>query len=477
VPPLGQADLSPIIREDAEEALARICKAGGEGLIAKRADSPYRAGRGRDWLKIKCARRDEFVIIGWQESDKRGRAFASLLLGAHGETGLAYVGKVGTGFDADTMEEMARRMSPLARRTAPAEVPAAEARGVTWITPKLVAEVQYAEMTSEGRLRHAVFLGRREDKPARTVRLEEDRMGDDARVEIAGISVSSPEREVYPQAGLTKREVAEYYEAVADRMLREAADRPLSLVRLPEGLAGERFFQKHRGRGWPDAVRTVMVEEAGGKAAEYMYVTDAAGLVGAVQMGTLEFHIWGARRDRLDRPDRMVFDLDPDEGLPFAEVARAAADLRAILGDLSLPSWPLVTGGKGVHVIVPLRRVAGWDTVRLFARVFAQGLEASEPRRFVAGMSKARRKGRIFVDWLRNDRGATAIAPFSLRARPGAPAAVPVSWEELAGLKAASAFDARSALARDWEGVGVPDPVGLGAARIEALERWVGARG
>ncbi|MGP1355111.1 DNA ligase D [Roseicyclus sp.] len=475
-PPLGQADLSPVIRDDAAEVLARICKAGGEGLIAKRADGPYRAGRGRDWLKIKCARRDEFVILGWQESDRRGRAFASLLLGAHGEDGLVYVGKVGTGFDGDSMEEMARAMAPLARRTPPAEVPPAEARGAKWITPKLVAEVQYAEMTADGRLRHAVFLGRREDKPARSVRLEEDRMAGEDRVEIAGISVSSPAREVYPQAGLTKREVAEYYAAVADRMLREAADRPLSLVRLPEGLAGERFFQKHRGRGWPDAVKSVAIEEAEGKRADYMYVTDAAGLVGAVQMGTLEFHIWGARRDRLDRPDRMVFDLDPDEGLPFAGVARAAADLRDILGELGLPSWPLVTGGKGVHVVVPLRRVAGWDTVRLFARVFAQGLEAAEPERFVAGMSKARRKGRIFVDWLRNDRGATAIAPFSLRARPGAPAAVPVSWEELARQKSASAFDARAALERGWDGVGVPDPVGLGAARIAALERWVEQR-
>jgi bifunctional non-homologous end joining protein LigD len=208
-----------------------------------------------------------------------------------------------------------------------------------------------------------------------------------------------------------------------------------------------------------------------------MYVTYAAGLVGAVQMGTLEFHIWGARRDRLDRPDRMVFDLDPDEGLPFAEVARAAADLRGILGELGLSSWPLVTGGKGVHVVVPLRRIAGWDTVRLFARVFAQGLEAAQPERFVAGMSKARRKGRIFIDWLRNDRGATTIAPLSLRARPGAPAAVPVSWEELSGLKAASAFDARAARERGWDGVGVPDPVGLGSARIAALERWVERKG
>jgi bifunctional non-homologous end joining protein LigD len=286
--------------------------------------------------------------------------------------------------------------------------------------------------------------------------------------------VSSPDRDVYPEAGLTKREVAEYYEAIADRMLVETADRPLSLVRLPEGLAGERFFQKHRGQGWPDAVKTVPIEESGGKNADYMYVTDASGLVGAVQMGTLEFHIWGARRDRLDRPDRMVFDLDPDEGVRFPDVAAAARDIRDILADLGLPSWPLVTGGKGVHVVVPLRRMAGWDTVKLFSRILASKIAAAEPKRFLAEMSKAKRKNRIFIDWLRNDRGSTAIAPFSLRARHGAPVAVPVAWDELAGLKSASAFDAASARERQWSDLTVPEPARLSTSRIEALEDWDG---
>ncbi len=473
-PPLGQVDLSPIIRSDAEGAFDRICAARGEGLVCKRVDRPYRAGRSRDWLKVKCERRDEFVILGWQESDKRGRAFSSLALGAWEGDRLTYVGKVGTGFDAETMDELARAMKPRARKTPAAVVPKPEARGVTWVRPDLVAEVQYAEMTSEGRLRHAVFLGRREDKPARTVKLGGDRMAGEDRVEIAGISVSSPGREVYPKAGLTKREVAEYHEAIADRMLVETADRPLSLVRMPEGLAGERFFQKHRGKGWPDALKTVEIEESNGKTADYMYVTNAAGLVAAVQMGTLEFHVWGARRDRLDRPDRMVFDLDPDEGVAFPDVAAAARDIRDILADLGLPSWPLVTGGKGVHVVVPLRRTAGWDTVKLYARVFAQGLAAAHPDRFLAEMSKAKRKGRIFVDWLRNERGATAVAPFSMRARPGAPVAVPVGWDELRRLQSAASFDAAAALSRDWSAASVPDAVGLNRSRIADLERWVG---
>ena len=472
LPPLGPADLSPIIRTDPEDALATICGAGGEGLISKRHDLPYRAGRGRGWLKVKCARRDEFVILGWQKSDKRGRPFASLAVGAWRDGALVYLGKVGTGFDAETMDELAGTMRPRARKTPPAEVPAAEARGVQWIRPDLVAEVQYAEMTAEGRVRHGVFLGLREDKPAETVKLGGDGMETEDRIEIAGVSISSPERIVYPGPEVTKREVAAYYGEIADRLLVTAADRPLSLVRLPEGLAGERFFQKHRGQGFPDGLRSVTVKESGGDKAEYMYVSDASGLVGAAQMGTLEFHIWGARRDRLERPDRMVFDLDPDEGLGFAEVSSAALDIRDLLSGLGLDSWPLLTGGKGVHVVVPLRRIAGWDSVKLFARIFAQVLAASEPERFTHEMSKAKRKGRIFIDWLRNERGATAIAPFSLRARPGAPVAVPVSWSELPKLESADAFDLKAALQRSWEDLTVPAPVGLSKERIEALEAW-----
>ena len=472
LPPLGPADLSPIIREAPEDALATVCGAGGEGLISKRHDLPYRAGRSRGWLKVKCARRDEFVILGWQKSEKRGRPFASLAVGARRNGALVYLGKVGTGFDAETMDELAAAMRPRARKTPPADIPAGEARGVQWIRPDLVAEVQYAEMTAEGRLRHGVFLGLREDKPAKTVKLAADRADTDARTRIAGVSVSSPERIVYPGAGVTKREVAEYYEAVAERMLATAADRPVSLMRLPEGLHGERFFQKHRGQGFPGGIGSVTVRETDGHEADYMYISTVAGLVGAAQMGTLEFHIRGARRDRLERPDRMVFDLDPDEGLDFAKVSSAAVDIRDRLRALGLPCWPLLTGGKGVHVVVPLRRIAGWDTVKLYARIFAQVLAITEPRRFTHEMSKAKRKGRIFIDWLRNERGATAIAPFSLRARPGAPVAVPVSWAELPNLKSADAFDMTTAVGRTWETVDLPDPVGLSKKRVDALEAW-----
>ncbi len=471
-PPLGLVELSPVIEGDGRSALDRVCAAGGEGIVSKRSDLPYRGARTRGWLKIKCERRDEFVILGWQRSDKRDRPFASLALGARRDGELVYAGKVGTGFDAETMEELRSAMAPLSRWTAPAEVQPEEGRGVRWIAPKLVAEVRYAEMTADGRLRHAVFVGLREDKPARSVRLEEDRMSDD-RIEIAGIGVSHAGRVVYPDAGITKGQVAEYYEAMADRILETAAERPLSLVRLPEGLEGERFFQKHAGKGFPDAVKTVEIEEADGDVADYMHVDSTAGLVGAAQMGTIEFHVWGARRDRLDRPDRMVFDLDPDEAVDFADVAAAARDIRDRLEALDLPSWPLLTGGKGVHIVVPLRRIAEWETVKLFSRIFATHLAEVQPDRFTATMSKANRRGRIFIDWLRNERGATAIAPFSLRARPGAPAAVPVGWDELRSIRKADAFPLESALERGWRKAEVPPPVGLSEARIAKLERTV----
>lgn len=473
LPPLGLIRTSPVIGGDASGPFAAICDAGGEGLIAKRVSAPYRSGRQKTWLKIKCERREEFVVVGWQESDKRGRPFASLALAQHEDGRLRYAGKVGSGFGTDTMDAVMTRLTPLARGAAPAGVERAEARGVHWVAPKLVAEVRYAELTDDGRVRHAVFEGLRDDKPPGEVVAEVATMNDE-RTRVAGVPISSGDREVFPSAGLTKLDVARYYEAVAERMLRELANRPVSLVRLPEGMTGERFFQRHAGKGFPKSIKTLPVTEADGDTEDYMYLDSATGIVGAAQMGTIEFHIWGARRDRLDRPDRMVFDLDPDEGLPFSEVRRAAADMRDRLADIGLASWPLVTGGKGVHVVVPLHRSVGWDTVRTFSQAVATHFAAQEPDRFTATMSKARRKSRIFIDWLRNERSATAIAPFSLRARTGAPVAVPVSWEKLDELNSASNFGPKEAQRQDWSDLTLPEPQRLSAAVVAALEDWIG---
>lgn len=485
VPPLGLLQLSPFAEGDLDEVWEAVCNAGGEGLVAKLRDAPYRSGRGTAWLKIKCDKGDEFVICGFQRSDKRGRAFASLLLATQEEGGLVYRGKVGTGFDAATQDELAARMKPLAQRSMPLAQRPDDLGDVQWLDPVLVAEIRYAEVTPEGRLRHASFVALREDKPAREVRFDDTpaaatgkRRADadvPGRPKVAGIGISSGERVIFPKPKLTKLGLAEYYEAIAARMLVTAADRPVSLVRLPGGIGGERFFQKHIGKGWPDALRTVKVPQKAGGTADYMAVSSAAGLVAAVQMGTVEFHIWGARRDRLERPDRMVFDLDPDEGMPFATVREAAAALRGDLRALGFESWPLVTGGKGVHIVVPLRRVAEWETVKLFARTFATVQAERAPDRYVATMSKARRTGRIFIDWLRNERGATAIAPFSVRARPGAPVAVPVSWGELAQMAGADIFSVSDALCRTWDDAEIPAATGITAAAVARLEAF--ARG
>lgn len=472
LPPLGPVALSPILGGDPAKALATICGAGGEGLIAKCRDAPYRGARTKGWLKVKCQRRDDFLVIGWTRSRSRGRPFASLLLASEQGGGLSYAGKVGTGFDGETMADLAETLRTLATGRPPLDVPRAEAEGATWVEPRLRVEVSYAETTQAGRLRHAVFEGVREDMAPTARTAGPDREGP----MVADVRISSPDRLVFPKAGITKLQVAEYYAAIAERMLPACADRPLSLVRLPEGLPGERFFQKHAGKGFPDGLKPVEIEESDGDTATYMRVADAAGLVGAAQMGTVEFHIWGARRDRLDRPDRMVFDLDPDESVSFAEVRAAAAELRDRLDELGLAAWPMVTGGKGVHVVVPLRRTVTWDTMALFSRTAASLLAQREPGRFTAEMSKRKRRGRIFIDWLRNQRGATAISPFSLRAREGAPVAVPVSWPDLEQLDRADGFAMADVL--EDGGRRLPDAglSSLGAAAVEKLEEVMGAR-
>ncbi len=446
----------------------KICGAGHEGIISKRADAPYRSGRGKSWLKVKCTQRQEFVVGGWSLSDKKGRAFSSILVGVMEDGCLCYRGRVGSGFDRQALEDLAERFDALTRQTSPFDaLPKDVARDARFVTPTLVAEIDFAEFTADGHIRHGVFKGLREDKAADAVTDERpqptqatrpkrapgsnasaSRRSGSAPATVAGVRLTSPDRVVYDSPGVTKLDLAHYYEAVAARMLEHAGNRPVSLVRCPQGRNKHCFFQKHDTGGFPDPVKTVAIAEKDGGTADYLTMPDAAALVGAVQMSTLEFHIWGARNDRLEKPDRLVFDLDPDEGLGFADVKAAAFDLRDRLADLGLQSFAMVTGGKGVHVVVPLERRQGWTELKAFAKGFAATQADTEPQRFVATMSKAKRKGRIFIDWLRNERGATAIAPYSTRARAGAPVATPVGWDELETLDAANGFDIYAVLQR-----------------------------
>ncbi|WPY95195.1 DNA ligase D [Limimaricola variabilis] len=482
MPEDGAIRLSPYIEGAAEKVLTHLCGAGAEGIICKRADAPYRSGRSTDWIKVKCIKGAEFVIGGWSPSDKRGRPFASLLMGSFEGDRLIYRGRVGTGFDAETMRDLADRIEPLACKSSPFDdVPREVAKDARWITPELVAQVRYAELTADGQLRHGVFQGLREDKGAKEVsaaqELAVDRADGAGEVEYRGIRISSADRVIYPGPALSKGGVARYYDRVAERMMEHAAGRPVALVRMPSGLDGQRFFQRHPGKGFPEAVKSVRLTETNGSSADYITLPDPAALLGAVQMGTLEVHIHGARNDRLDRPDRLVFDLDPDEDLGFAAVRKAAREIGDLMARFGLASAPMVTGGKGVHVVVPLRRTAGWETVRGFAEAVARGFERRAPERFTATASKSGRKGRIFIDWLRNGAAATAVSPYSLRARPGAPVAVPVDWDELARLDRADGFDIEAAVARAQRDCPLLDASrgapGLSQSVLDAMEDWL----
>ncbi len=438
-PPLHVAD--HVI--GAGETLYRsMCEAGQEGIIAKRIDAAYLGKRSQAWLKVKCTLRQEFVIAGWKKSSTRARPFSSLLLAQNEGGKLVYKGNVGTGFNAASLDDLARRMKALTANEPALEVPREDRRGVTWLRPELVAEVAFSEFTGAnekggGSVRHGSFLGLRGDKAAAEVKPERAIAAPAAKPLVP---ISNPERVIYPESGQTKGDLADYYAAVAPLMLAFAADRPLSLVRCPQGRAKQCFFQKHDSGSFGAAVKHVPIVEKDGQAEDYLYVADAAGLLTCVQMGTIEFHGWGCRTEDVERPDRMIFDLDPDEGLDFEDVKRGARHIRGRLADLGLVSFAMLSGGKGVHVVVPLTAGHDWDTHKDFSRRFAEALSLAEPDRYVATMSKVKRKGKIFIDWLRNQRGATAVLPFSARAREGAPVAAPIDWDELDGFAHAHVF-------------------------------------
>lgn len=420
-----------------EKLYQAMCAAGQEGIISKTIDGAYSGRRGKSWVKVKCTRRQEFVIVGWKKSSAKSRPFSSLLLAQFEGKTLVYKGNVGTGFDAETLSDLAAKMKKLEAKAPPVEVDRASARGVTWLKPELVAEVAFAEFTAEGSVRHGSFLGLRGDKPAKEVKPE---VASETPEETTEVAISNRERVIFPESGQTKGELADYYAAVAPLMLPFAANRPISLVRCPQGRAKKCFFQKHDSGSFGDHVHHIPIREKDGGNEDYLYVENAAGLLQCVQMGTIEFHGWGSRSTEVEAPDRMIFDLDPDERLDFGDVKAAAEHIRDRLSDLGLVSFAMLSGGKGVHVVVPLDTGHSWDVHKDFSRRFAEALSLAEPDRFIATMSKAKRKGKIFIDWLRNQRGATAVLPYSARAREQAPVAVPIAWGELKDMADAHPF-------------------------------------
>ena len=432
--PLHVVQFSDHVVGHGAEFFKTACASGVEGIVSKRAASRYSPGRTKDWLKVKCTLRQEFVVVGFTDPQGARTGFGALVLAVHGDGELRHAGKVGTGFTDEDLRALRSRMAKLERKSPPIADPprGAEGRGIHWLEPRLVAEIEFTEWTPDGKVRHPSFQGLRADKRAGDVVREVAAALPKATSApvVAGVRLTHPERVLWPEEDLTKQELAEHWVAVAERALPEIAKRPLTLLRCPDGMLGQCFFQKQSHVSIPDVVpRFDLVVD--GEDVTYMTIDGEAALVGLAQASVLEVHVWGSRVDRLDRPDRVIFDIDPGPDVVWPRVALAAVALRDLLADAGLESWLKSTGGKGLHVVVPIERRSGWDEVKSFSRAVAERLAAERPDEFTSKLPKKYREGRLYIDYLRNDRNATAIAPYSTRARPGAPVAVPLAWEEL----------------------------------------------
>lgn len=438
---------SRYVRGIGKESFAVACDAGMEGIVGKKADSVYSGTRNGDWIKLKCDKRQEFVIGGYTLSDKKTWGISSLLLGIYEGEELVYAGRAGTGLsesDMKTLEkkfENIKRMNP-AFKIAPS--PKSNEK-ITWLEPELVAEIKFAEWTKENLLRQASFKGIRTDKDPMDIKKEkaedEKYQYSEKEVEkpmevnansiiIEGIKISNPDKVMFDDPVTTKIDVVQYYEKVSERMLPYVSHRILSIVRCPKGISQTCFYKKHPGAG-SKGIITIPITTSSGEIEDYFYIENAPGLISEVQMGTLEFHTWGSRVDEIEKPDVMVFDLDPDEGMDLSRVRQGVLDIRSILNELSLNSYLKTSGGKGYHVVVPLKPVVTWDAFHDFARRVAEVMEQKWPDRYTSNVRKAKRTDKIFIDWIRNGRGATSIAPYSIRARKGARVSMPIAWDEL----------------------------------------------
>jgi bifunctional non-homologous end joining protein LigD len=455
----GNLFYSKHVRENGEACYLAACKSGMEGIIGKKADSVYSGTRNGDWIKLKCDKRQEFVIGGYTLSDKKTSGVSSLLLGVYEGDELIYAGRAGTGFTVRSMKELAEKFEVIKRKNSPfKQAPAPKKNeNITWLEPVLVAEVRFTQWTEDNLLRQASFKGLRTDKDPKDIRREipdkeisvddmkqEDaekvqspgtspekiKKGNESGLIIGGIKITSPDKVIFTDPEIRKLDVVRYYENVSERMMPYVGNRILSIVRCPRGISEPCFFKKHPG---PDnkGIVTIPVLSGSGENKEYFYIGDILGIISEAQMGTLEFHTWGSRADNLEKPDMMVFDLDPDEGMDLERVRQGVKDIKSILDGLSLVSFLKTSGGKGYHVVIPFKPSVGWETFRDFARKIAEIMEQKWPDRYTSNVRKDKRKNKIFIDWIRNGRGATSIAPYSIRARKGAPVSVPVAWEEL----------------------------------------------
>jgi bifunctional non-homologous end joining protein LigD len=455
---LSQADSSGVLRfcehikARGDIVFAKASELGAEGIVSKLVTAPYTSGRGNTWLKMKSTIKQEFVIGGFTPVSKTGHGIGSLLVGYYDGGKLLYAGRCGTGF-SHAIERMLRvRLDALAQKAPSfAELPREARKGAVWVKPELVAQIVFAGWTKDDLIRQSSFKSLREDKPATEVVRETALMGGascqadpgaryevrkaDAKVGPKGIitlGITRPGKVLDEESGMTKQDLAEYYLAVAKQILPHIAGRPLSVLRCPDGIGGQAFFQKHASAGMPNGVHSVSIaNKKTGKREEFLTLNSAEGLVGMAQLGVLEIHPWGSKNVAVDQPDRIIFDLDPDETISWNTLADAADELRSRLKQLNLASFVKSTGGKGLHVVVPIEPEYEWPVIKDFSHRVVLQMERENSKLYTANMLKAVRKNRIYLDYLRNNREATAIAPFSTRARPGVPVAVTLDWKEL----------------------------------------------
>jgi len=459
----GPLRLSESLTEPGPVLFKHACGMGLEGIVSKLAEAPYRSGRGRDWLKTKCSDRQELVVTGFAPSSVDAHAVGALVLGYFERGKLRYAGRTGTGFTHQSARDLYRKLKPLILKKPPFDTVPAEERGVrgpVWVAPKLVAEVDFHGWTHGDHVRQASFQGLREDKPATQVVREvkalaaqakpavkhgaaKDGATRNAKVAVEGVTLSHPDRVYWADAKVSKRDLAEFYAGIWKWMRPHVVGRPIALLRCPEGAAGQCFFQKHATMG----VATEHLHLVPEKGDKIISIDDLAGLIALVQAGVLEIHTRGTTIDDRERGDRLVFDLDPGPGTGWKDVVAAAREVRERLERVKLKSFLKTTGGKGLHVVVPIKP-APWDTVKTFCRAVADSLAQDAPDRYIATATKSKRDKKIFIDYLRNSREATAVAPYSTRARPGAPVSTPIDWSELGGLKGADQFTVRNLPAR-----------------------------
>ncbi|GHB34145.1 DNA ligase D [Salinicola rhizosphaerae] len=454
-------------REFFEEASRK----GLEGVVSKRADAPYRGRRNRDWVKTKTERQAEFVVGGYTDPQGSRAGFGSLLIGAYDNGKLRYCGRVGAGFSNAQLREWERTLSRSRRKTSPfVERDIPDAKVTHWVTPKRVIDVNFSEWTHDGRLRHPRFRGIREDRDPKDIELEQQRgpspsgetsmadaqhpgrPGGGAKAEangkhsgsgqeaggkrkhesgkVAGVKLTHPDRVLFKEGEITKQDLAEFYAAQADWLLPGLIERPLTLLRCPGGIDADCFVQKHPSDTTPDNLPSVRIKEKSGSH-DYLYVRHIGDVIALAQLGSIELHVWNSRIDDLERPDQLVFDLDPAPDSDWQDVIDVAHALREALAELELTAFLRTTGGKGLHLVVPLKPLADWDTAKAFAEAVCQRCADKQPDKLTLNMSKQARRGKVFLDYLRNGRGATAVASYSVRAKPVAPVATPVRWGDL----------------------------------------------